>query len=72
MTTDTCCICHSPDIQMAVWSCDKDLWTYYCPSHLPALTPMESRREQQRLLDLAVDTIDDFFPEHDPDKENGV
>ena len=62
---ETCRVCGSPDIQLASFSMETQLWTHWCSAHLPTMTEMEAEQYKGRLLDRAVDDIWDLFPMDD-------
>lgn len=62
---ETCVVCGSPDIQLASFSMETQLWTHWCSAHLPVMTPMEAARCKERLVDMAIDDMGDLFPMDD-------
>ena len=62
---ETCRICGSPDIQLASFSMETQLWTHWCSAHLPAYTPMEASQAKERFLEYVIDDMYDLFPMDD-------
>ena len=53
---ETCVVCGSPDIQLASYSMDTQLWQHWCSRHLPDMTPLEAQRVKERFIsDLVSD-----------------
>ena len=56
---ETCVVCGSPDIQLASYSMDTQLWQHWCGQHLPEMTPLEAQKIRARFInDLIGDMAD--------------
>ena len=69
---ETCVVCGSPDIQLASYSMNTQLWQHWCGRHLPEMTPLEAQKIRARFInDLVGDTDVDLWDEGTEGTEEG-
>ena len=68
---ETCVVCGSPDIQLASYSMETQLWQHWCAKHLPDMTPLEAQQIRGRFISDLVSDMWDVDDAGDTQEEGG-